>query len=204
MKTALRWGLYIGLANLVWLYLAFYLGLHTSGIGVFQVFMLGWFLLTLTGFILALRAVKRENPALSYWGGLAAGAVAAAVSAVVAVAMQIGYYTAIHPEWPEYMAGQTRQHFTAEGMPAAEVETMVEQARGTFSLGSYAIASAATALVTGVVLSAIMLFLRGRPANASADVGEGRGVLSVSAFVVGTVRAAPDGTRQADVRRARP
>jgi hypothetical protein len=54
-------------------------------------------------------------------------------------------------------------------MPAAEVETMVEQARGTFSLGSYAVASASTALVTGVVLSAIiMLFLRGHPTNAFA------------------------------------
>ena len=57
-KSALKWGLFIGLANLLWLYLAYYLGLHTSGLMVFQVFMAGWFMVTLTGFILALRAAK--------------------------------------------------------------------------------------------------------------------------------------------------
>src|SRR5687768_3012513 len=100
MKTALAWGQYIGLANLAWLYLAYYLGLHTSGIWVFQVFMLGWFLLTLAGFILAMRTVKRRDPSVGYIGGLGAGALAA----LVAVVMQVGYFTVVHPAWPEVMA----------------------------------------------------------------------------------------------------
>lgn len=175
MKIAMRWGLYIGLANLIWLYVAYYLGLHTSGIMVFQVFMLVWFLLTLTGFVLALRAVKRQQPSLSYLGGVGAGAVAAAVSALVAIVMQVGYYKVVHPEWPEVMAKQTREHFTAEGMSPAEVDHRVEQSRDTFTLTNYAVASAITALVTGVVLSAIiMVFLRSRspaPAERHAEPG---------------------------------
>jgi hypothetical protein len=165
VKTALKWGLMIGIANLIWLYLAYYLGLHTSGIWVFQVFMLGWLILTLAGFILALRAVKRQNPTLNYLGGVGAGAAAAVVSALVAIVMQVGYYKVIHPEWPQFMAEQTRTHFTAQGMPTERVEQMVEQARSTFTLANYAVTSAITALVTGIVLSAvIMLFLRHRPA----------------------------------------
>jgi hypothetical protein len=171
MKTAIKCGLLVGLANLAWLYLAYYLGLHTNGIWVFQVFMLVWFVLTLSGFILTLRAVKRENPQLSYLAGVGYGAIAAAVSALVAIVMQIGYYTVIHPEWPEYMANETREHFTAQGMAPAQVEQMVEQARGTFTLTNYATTSAITALVTGVVLSAvIMLFLRYRPGESAAVV----------------------------------
>jgi hypothetical protein len=168
VKTAFKWGVYIGIANLIWLYLAYYLGLHTNGIWVFQVFILGWFIVTLTGFVLALRAVKRQNPRLSYLGGVAAGLVAAAVSALVAVVMQVGYYRVIHPEWPRFMVEQTRTHFVAQGMSAEQVDQMVEQARSTFTLGNYATTSAMTALVTGTVLSAvIMLFLRHRPAGAT-------------------------------------
>ena len=169
MKTAIKCGLLVGLANLAWLYLAYYLGLHTNGIWVFQAFMLVWLLLTVIGFILTLRAVKRENPELSYLGGLGYGAVAATMSALVAIVMQIGYYTVVHPEWPEFMAEQTREHFTAQVMSQAQVEQMVEQARGTFTLTNYATTSAITALITGVVLSAIiMLFLRHRPATEAA------------------------------------
>jgi hypothetical protein len=164
-RTAAKWGLFIGLANLVWLYLAYFLGLHTSGILVFQVFMVVWLAVTVTGFILTLRATKRQNPSLSYWGGLGAGSVAAVVSAVVAVIAQVGYFTVVHPAWPQVMAQQTEAHFTAQGMSPEQVEQMVAQARGSFTLSNYAVASAATALIVGIVLSAIiMVFLRRRPA----------------------------------------
>jgi hypothetical protein len=165
-RTAAKWGLFIGLANLLWLYVAYYLGLHTSGIMVFQVFMLVWLALTATGFILALRAVKRQNPALSYLGGIGTGAVSAFVSAVVAVIAQVGYFTVVHPAWPEVMAQQTKAHFTAQGMSPAQVEQMVLQARDSFTLSNYAVSSAATALIVGIVLSAIiMIFLRRRSAT---------------------------------------
>lgn len=165
-RTAARWGLFIGLANLVWLYLAYYLGLHTSGIMVFQVFMLVWLSLTVTGFILALRTIKRQNSTLSYWGGIGAGAVSALVSAVIAVIAQVGYFTVVHPAWPEVMAQQTRTHFTAQGMSPTQVEQMVLQARGSFTLTNYAVSSAVTALIVGIVLSAIiMIFLRHRGAS---------------------------------------
>jgi hypothetical protein len=166
-RIAAKWGLVIGLANLVWLYLAYYLGLHTSGIMVFQVFMLVWLAITVTGFILALRAVKRQNPALSYLQGIGAGAVSALVSAVAAVVAQVGYFTVVHPAWPEVMAQQTKAHFTAQGMSPPQVEQMVLQARGSFTLSNYAVSSAASALIVGIVLSAIiMIFLRRRSALA--------------------------------------
>ncbi|MGE3309768.1 MAG: DUF4199 domain-containing protein [Limisphaerales bacterium] len=169
-RIAAKWGLFIGLTNLVWLYLAYFLGLHTSGIMVFQIFMLVWLALTVTGFILALRAVKRQKPSLSFLGGIGAGAATAVVSAIVAVVAQVGYFTVVHPAWPEVMAQQTKAHFTAQGMSPAQVERMVVQARGSFTLSNYAVSSAATALIVGIVLSAIiMLFLRRRSAAATPE-----------------------------------
>lgn len=162
-RTAAIGGLFIGLVNLAWLYLAYFLGLHTNGIIVFQVFMLVWLTMTAIGFVLTLRTVKRQSSSLSFLGGIGAGAVAAVVSAVVAVVAQVGYFTLVHPAWPEVMAQQTEAHFTAQGMPPEKVEQMVVQARGSFTLANYAISSAVTALILGVLLSAIiMIFLRRR------------------------------------------
>jgi hypothetical protein len=164
-QTAAKWGLLIGVVNLIWLYLAYFLGLHTNGIMVFQIFMLVWLVLTVTGFICALRAVKQHDPSLGYFRGIGAGIVSAVVSAVVAVVAQVGYFTVVHPAWPEVMAQQTEAHFTAQGMSPTQVEQMVLQARGSFTLSNYAVSSAATALIVGIVLSAIiMVFLRRRSA----------------------------------------
>jgi hypothetical protein len=163
MKTALRWGLGIGLVNMLWLYLAYYLGLHTNGIYVFQIFMLMWLLITVAGYVLALRAAKRENLSLTYLGGLAVGVGVAVVSAAIAVVAQIGYFKFVHPEWPTVMAQQTREHFTAQGLSAEEVDLRVDESRQVFTLTNYAVTSAITALVVGSVLSGIiMLFLRRR------------------------------------------
>lgn len=165
-KTALKGGFILGLAQMAWLYLAYYLGLHTSGIMVFQWFVLAWLLLTLVGFVLILRAVRRRAEP-GQWGwrwGMQAGFLAALVTGLLAVAAQAGYHTTIHPEWPSYMVDQTRAHFTALGVSPAEVEQMAEQARKTFSLGNYALQSSLSTFVTGGFLSAfIMLFLRKPP-----------------------------------------
>ncbi len=163
IRTAAKWGLFIGLANLVWLYLAFFIGLHTNGIMVFQIFMLVWLALTVIGFILALRDVKRSSPEIGYLSGVGAGTVSAAVSAIVAVVAQVGYFTVVHPAWPEVMAQQTEAHFRSLGMSPMQIEQMVSQSRRSFTLSNYAISSAATALILGIVLSAIiMFFLRRR------------------------------------------
>lgn len=162
-STALKGGFLIGLANLAWLYVAYYLGLHTSGIWVFQVFMLIWLAVSLTGYILALKAVRRHSERWGYWSGLRAGFLAAFVSMLMSVVAQAGYFKVVHPEWPEVMMGQTRGHFAGQGMAAARVEQMVAQARAAFTLQNYALQSAFAALFVGIVFSAIiMIFLRRR------------------------------------------
>jgi hypothetical protein len=157
-KTALKWGLIIGLANLVWLYLSYYAGLHTNGLLVFQLVPLVWLLITLAGYVLALREVKRQQPELRYWAGVRTGLLIAVICAVIAVLIQIGYHTVIHPAWPEYMTQQTRAYFSAQGLPQTQVEEQVAQARQTFALSSYATQSALSALVAGSLLSAIIMF----------------------------------------------
>jgi hypothetical protein len=162
IKQAALWGLVIGLANLVWLYVAFFLGLHTSGIWIFQLFMLLWLALTIAGFLLALRSIKGQHPAVGYWSGLGAGTVAAIASAIMATIAQVGYFTVVNPAWPETMAVQTREYMAQQPNATPQsIDQAVAQSREYFSLSNYAVTSAITALVLGIILSAIiMLFLR--------------------------------------------
>ncbi len=168
-KQAILLGFVIGLVNLTWLYVAYFLGLHTSGIAVFQVFMLFWLLINIAAYVFALRALKRQNPSLSYFGGLVAGTIASLASAVCAVIAQIGYYKVVNPTWPEFMAQSAREYFESQGLSASKVQAQVDQARASFTLTNYAIQSAVAAIVLGVVLSAIiMIFLRTKPSTTEA------------------------------------
>jgi hypothetical protein len=163
MSTEVRAGLAIGFVNLIWLYLSYYLGLHTSGPVIFQIVPAVWLVITAAGFVIALRAIRRERGTIGYGAGLRSGLAIAAVTAVVAVVAQAGYFTVIHPEWPAVMVAQTREYFAAQGLPADEVEQRVGEARGYFTLPSYAAQSAGAALVAGAMVSLIaMIFLRRR------------------------------------------
>ena len=138
--------------------------------------MLIWLGLTLAGFIITLRAAKNRFSPMSYFRGLGIGAIASIVSAVVAVIAQVGYFKVVHPAWPEVMAQQTREHFAGLGLPQAEVEAMVEQARNTFTLTNYAVQSALAAFFLGVVLTAIiMIFLRSKRRASAQTTAEAAG-----------------------------
>jgi|GEM_PF-1099512 len=160
-RLALKIGLLIGVINLVWLYLAYFLGLHTNGVMIFQVFMLVWLCITTIGFIVGLRKLKRAGPPWNYRRGVALGCLAAVVTAIVAVVAQIGYYTVVHPAWPDVMAEQTREFFANQGLAGDELEEKVAGARESFTLGRYATQSAIAAIALGTVVSAVtMIFLR--------------------------------------------
>ena len=82
-------------------------------------------------------------------------------SAVIAVLGQVGYFTVVHPAWPDDMVQQTRECFKKQGLSPAEVEEQVVLARQCFELTNYATSSAITAAILGTVVSAIiMLFLK--------------------------------------------
>ena len=160
-SLALRWGLLIGLANMVWLYLAFWVGMHTSTPTLFQLFMLGWLFLNIFGYLWGLKSMKRAAKSWSFLKGFGAGALMAITSAFIAVIAQIGYWKVVNPGWPDYMAQRTRELMEERGLPEAQIEAGVKATMEAMTMTSYAIQSALSALVLGLVLSALhMIFLR--------------------------------------------
>lgn len=164
VRAALKWGAIIGLVNMLWLYMAYYLGIHTHGPQVFQIQMLVWLILTIAGHIRAIYVITGADPGgVTYSRGLALGCLAALVSAVFAVIAQVGYFTVIHPAWPTYMIEETRKHFEAQHLAKEDIDIELAAAREFFTLKFYAISSFITAFVMGLAISAVtMIFLRKR------------------------------------------
>ena len=165
MKNALKWGFLLGIASLIWLYLAYWAGLHTGGMGKFNLFMLGWLALNIIGYVFAMKAIRKsyDREAWTWFRGLRlAGAMAATVAAFAIIA-QIGYWKVIHPDWPNYLVEQSRIHFEKQGLSETDLQTAVEQTRTALTLPKYAVQSAASHFLLGILLSAItLIFMRDR------------------------------------------
>ncbi|MEO1528852.1 MAG: DUF4199 domain-containing protein [Planctomycetota bacterium] len=157
-------GLAIGFINLSWLYLAFWIGLHTSGIGVFQLYMLLWLILNIVLYIVLLRLAKRRAIALSYWSGVGVGAYAAFFSGLVAVFAQIGYFHVVNPGWQIYVTEAALEAFQEQGVTGEELRRKVEQTRLATTATNYSIQSFLSETLLGVILSMLcMLVFREKP-----------------------------------------
>lgn len=161
MSSSLRWGAGLGLVNALWLYVSFWLGLHTAGPVVFQAVPAGWFVLTSVGYVLALRAiVGTKRPTWSE--GLRSGVTMAIIGAVFGALQQVGYFLVVHPEWPDVMRSMTRERFEQLGASPEEVARRVAGAESYFTLPNYALQSAIAALVLGALLTVIITALMRR------------------------------------------
>lgn len=159
-RLELKWGLIIGAANLVWLYLSYYLGMHTSGIGMVQVMVVVAMLISVTGYILAFRDLERTESGFSFAEGLRSGAVVAVITAICALLTQLGYFKVIHPGFTEYMIGESVRYAETAGMSAEQIEEFAAAAKLNFGFKSYLIQSSVGALVTGTIFSVFILTIR--------------------------------------------
>jgi len=159
----LKWGIIIGLAGTVWLYFSCYMGMHSNGMGQIQVMTLIGIGISLLGYIFGLKAIKKQEPELEYLEGVKSGAIIAGIEAAIAVVKQVGYFKFVNPGWTEYMVGETKLHYEKLGASKVELEEHVVAAWKLFSFKNYMFQSALTAVVLGIIFSAIiMLFLKGR------------------------------------------
>lgn len=153
----------IGAANLVWLYLSYYLGMHDKGVGSIQVMGLISVFISVIGYLFALRALMKKFPETQFLEGLRSGAMIAGVVAVIAALAQLGYFLVINPGWTEHMVSLTREFYLESGLSENEASEYAEGARKTFGLTSYMIQAALGAIIIGMIsTTVIMAILRNR------------------------------------------
>lgn len=164
-KLELKWGIGIGLANLLWLYLSFFLGLHTNGLLLVQLMALIGFLISVIGYVLALRRVHRAYPEGTFLEGVASGIRMSGMVALFAALAQLGYFFLIHPEWTDLMVDETSAYYEAQGVSGQDLEEYREGARTTFGLRSYLLQSVLGALFLGVLTTLITMAVLKRKAR---------------------------------------
>jgi len=150
---------------MVWLFLSYYLGMHDEGIVMLQLMTMIAVLISVIGFLMALRALTRKFPETEYLEGIRSGAIIAGISALFAALAQFIYFQWINPERTQQMVELIRAYYLESGLSENEANQFAEGAETTYGMVSYMIQGALGALLIGMISTAIMmLFLRRRAA----------------------------------------
>jgi hypothetical protein len=161
----LKWGLIVGGTYLIWLYVSYWLGMHTSGLAMMQVMGLISLGITFVGFLLGLREVRLATPEITWTEGVKSGAIIAGIAALFAILTQVGYFIFVHPEFPDLMTEEMRQYFAAQQLKEEDLDAAIEAVKETFSMKAYMVKAGAGMFIVGVIFSAIVMALPRRLAK---------------------------------------
>lgn len=159
-KIELKWGAFIGVANLVWLYAAFYLGMRDSGLRLIQLSALSGTVISVIGYFLALREVHRAAPEANSVESMRSGAVICGITTAIAVIAQVGYLRLIHPEYTHYVVGEINQYYEESGHSEEVIAKIVEGAQKTYGFSSCLLQAGLGAFLTGILSTFIFVVLR--------------------------------------------
>ena len=161
-KIELKWGALIGLANLAWLYLSYYLGFGDNGLAMIRMTVLVGFILSVAGYVFGLREVHRSVPESTFIESVRSGAIIGGIATVIAVLAQFGYLKWIDPGYTEYVAGETGKHFEKSGLSEEEVAQVVEGARKTYGFTNCLLQAGLGAFITGILSTFVIVAVRTR------------------------------------------
>ncbi|HRQ89785.1 MAG TPA: DUF4199 domain-containing protein [Bacteroidia bacterium] len=152
-----KWGLLIGGAGVAWLVLAWALGLHSRTFGWVWGAALVSFAISLVGYVLAMRDLKRHEPEATFAEGVRSAALIAAVSAVVAIGGRVLYLTVLNPGWTDFVVGEMRRHYEKQGVGGEQLEQIAAGVAQTYGFVPDLIQAGVGAFLTGVLFSALIL-----------------------------------------------
>ena len=159
-RLELKWGAIISLANLVWLYAAFYLGMRDNGLELIQLSVLIGAVISVLGYFLALRAIHRAAPEATSVESMRSGALICGITTAVAVLSQVGYLRIIHPDYTEYVVGEIAQHYEGTEQSEEVVAQIVEGAQKTYGFSSCLLQAGLGAFLTGIISTFLFVALR--------------------------------------------
>ncbi|MEM6278033.1 MAG: DUF4199 domain-containing protein [Verrucomicrobiota bacterium] len=155
----LRWGLIIGGANMLWLFGSYYLGMHDRGLAAIQAITLVSVMISVMGYMLAIRALMQDYPETQYLEGIRYGAIIAGIVASIADLSQVIYFKVVNPGWTAKMVEMSRLYYLQQGLPETQAEEYSKAAEKTFGLPSYLLQASLGAIIIGVLSTAIILLI---------------------------------------------
>ena len=128
MRIAIKWGLLLALAIILWTLGVHLLGFYTDRIQYAALVDQVVLVLPLTIITLALLEERRRHGGtLPFGRGVLLGTAAAAVSAAPTISALWYYHHYINPEWVSYLTTYEGHKLAVEGVPLDQIATRINQ-----------------------------------------------------------------------------
>lgn len=166
MKTAVKWGVILGVSVCLWTLAIHYMGFYTTRIGAGQKADVIATILPIASIVLALRERRgRLGRGLRVSESLATGLVVGLVSVPITACFLWWYHHYMNPQWVDYLVQYQRETMTAKGATADAIvkaeETQRASARDSAQLLGALIGTTVISLVIALITG---LFFR-KPAK---------------------------------------
>lgn len=155
----LRWGLIIGGVSTLWLFGAYYLGMHDGGMAANQAGFLVSVMILVMGYMLAIRNLIEKFPETEFREGVRFGALVSGIVAAFAALSQVIYFKLINPDRTADMVEFARQYYIQAGVAEDRATLLAKGAEKDFSLQSFVLQSFLLALIVGMISTSILLLL---------------------------------------------
>lgn len=159
MRTAIKWGVILGVAVCVWTLVIHALGFYTTRIAAGQRADVVATILPIAAILLALRERRKAAP-MSFGQAVTTALVVGLVSAPITAGFLWWYHHYMNPQWMDYIVEHQRAAMTAEGATPEAIARMESGQRASATdiaqvTGAF-IGSALISLVIGLVAGAFM------------------------------------------------
>ena len=158
MQTALKWGVYAGIALIIFDLVLYVLGMKSPS-GENKIQYLGF--LILIGFVvMAIKSFAETNGYMSYGQGLGSGVLTSLITGVIVAIYIYVFMTFIAPDFMDGAMDAVRDQWEAQGMSDSEIEQaegfagmfMGPVALGLMSIFMYTFLGLITSLIASAVL----------------------------------------------------
>lgn len=157
MRIAIKWGLILSLALLVWTGGVHLLGIYTTHIQYAAVVDMAATVIPIVALTFALIEKRRaQNLAPSFGAGLLTGVTVAAISAPITVAGLWYYHHYVNPEWLSLLVEHERRQLTAAGVPANQIAASIAQLHQSGEDRRQVISGLIGTVAMGLVLSVVI------------------------------------------------
>jgi hypothetical protein len=159
MRTAIKWGVFLGVAICVWTLIIHALGFYTTNIAAGQRADIVATILPIAAIVLALRERKKHGP-LSFGQALGSAVVVGLVSVPITAGFLWWYHHYMNPAWVDYIVDYQKAAMTAAGATPDAITQMEAgqraSARDSAQITGALIGTTLISLVIGAIAGAVM------------------------------------------------
>lgn len=154
MKTAVRYGIFVGLASFLWIMAEYWLGFRTTDFGTHLITSLFSIIILIAGILVALYAQKASQKGkYTFSNGFLTGIGVAFIAGLIMVAGQYLYIGVIDTDYPERAKSWSTYVQVLDGVPPEEARANTAYGAWKHNIHSIAWRQVPLFLVQGAIIS---------------------------------------------------